>query len=161
MQISERTRHEISEAIATRFGRLASIADVRGVRVADLIAAGMDVVIEAGHKEELVSELRRSKAGHTGIEWTVEADDRIRSAGVSDRRLAAELGVSYTSVGNRRRWLEKEIRTVEASSPETLEDGTLALPCGTVWEAEGVAQWRSDHLPGCGICLGNFGSGKP
>ena len=40
--------------------RLASIADARGVRVADLVMEAAGVVIEDGHADELVTELRRA-----------------------------------------------------------------------------------------------------
>lgn len=42
--------------------RLASIADARGVRVADLVLEAAGVVIENGHRDELVTELRRARA---------------------------------------------------------------------------------------------------
>lgn len=48
------------------------------------------------------------------------------------------------------------------ATPEPLrssEDGLLLLPCGAGMES--VEEWRVDHLPACGICIGNFGAPEP
>jgi hypothetical protein len=115
--VSKQTQAEVSSVIQVRIGRLMSIADNRGCRIADLVAAGLDMVIEGGHLDELTSELRKQavRPGGPSIEWTPEADALILSnaaARVGDRETAAVLGVSRSSVLNRRHWLESEGRDI-------------------------------------------------
>jgi hypothetical protein len=43
------------------------------------------------------------------------------------------------------------------TAPGVDKQNMLELPCGDLFEAVDVELWRTEHLPACSICLGNFG----
>lgn len=61
-----------------------------------------------------------------------------------------------------REWYLRAVHRVTGAvqTPEALPDGTLALPCGSLWSVADRDAWRADHLPACALCSGNFGAGE-